>query len=312
MTLVRGLLVLAIVGCSGQRYVSEPAKLEVPTDETDEAAIEVAKTPKIDWQGIPPNRRQDVLDVLATSFCPSCPCPQSVATCITPSESCDCRECSELLARWTLDMFRAGNTRAQVEDMAASAWSDSFTRAPFEFHTSVQPTNGPDGAAVQVVEFADFVCPHCSQLAPVLRALGETRPDVQIVFYFYPLQSYGPSLWAALAAAEAQAQGKFWTYSAELYRQSRPADVDRLTEIGTRLGLDGDAIRSAVETARHREIVMDNKGLGQKAGVQGTPAIFINGRPFTLPRTLPNLENWVDMERLRGQCPGPGSTDAIP
>jgi len=58
----------------------------------------------------------------------------------------------------------------------------------------------------------------------------------------------------------------------------------------------------ALDEERHRDVVLGDKALGQSVGVRGTPAIYIEGRPFVLPRTLDNLEIWVDMERTRRQC----------
>ncbi|GAA3055750.1 thioredoxin domain-containing protein [Streptomyces glomeratus] len=40
---------------------------------------------------------------------------------------------------------------------------------------------GPERAAVTVVEYGDYECPHCSEADPVTRDLLLSRPDVRYV-----------------------------------------------------------------------------------------------------------------------------------
>ena len=73
------------------------------------------------------------------------------------------------------------------------------------------PSRGPDGAAVVIVEFADFECPFCQKVAPQLDTLWEARKDkVRFVYKFLPLSMHPHGEIAARAAVAAQLQGKFW------------------------------------------------------------------------------------------------------
>jgi protein-disulfide isomerase len=47
---------------------------------------------------------------------------------------------------------------------------------------------------------------------------------------------------------------------------------------------------------------MEDKRVGEQAGVLSTPAIYVNGRPFGMARTIENLELRLQMEAERGRC----------
>src|SRR5438128_2310351 len=77
---------------------------------------------------------------------------------------------------------------------------------------------GPEDAAITIVEFSDFQCPHCAEAFPDLSNLVRSRSDVRLVFRHYPLDSScngtlpGPlhpnACLAAVAAECASEQGR--------------------------------------------------------------------------------------------------------
>jgi hypothetical protein len=81
------------------------------------------------------------------------------------------------------------------------------------------PDTGPDDARVTITVFSDFQCPFCRKAAKVLMDLKEQRGDeVRVVFKHFPLTKIHPeSMNAALAAAAAHMQGRFWEMHDELF-----------------------------------------------------------------------------------------------
>ena len=80
---------------------------------------------------------------------------------------------------------------------------------------------GPANARVTIVEFADFECPACRQLAPALAAVRAQYPsDVAILFRHWPLSYHAQAYPAARAAECAGAQGKFEEFHDAMYRQA--------------------------------------------------------------------------------------------
>src|SRR5574338_728608 len=70
--------------------------------------------------------------------------------------------------------------------------------------------DNPD-AALTVIEYSDFQCPFCAQLAPVLEELQADHPeDVRIVFRHFPIPNHPLALLGAQASEAAGQQGKFW------------------------------------------------------------------------------------------------------
>src|SRR5678815_2378646 len=74
-------------------------------------------------------------------------------------------------------------------------------------------------AAVTLVEYGDFECPHCGAAYPVVKALQESLgEDLCFVFRNFPLINMHPHAEHAAEAAEAAgAQGKYWEMHDALY-----------------------------------------------------------------------------------------------
>lgn len=121
----------------------------------------------------------------------------------------------------------------------------------------------------------------------------EKNPDtVKIVLKNLPLgmhQFADPAARAALAAGE---QGKFWEFHDALFAQ--PALNDKAIEdIGVKLGLKMDQFKSDMASPKIRQRVDQDMMDAQKAGVTGTPTIFVNGHPLR-ERTIEALQEKVD------------------
>ena len=146
---------------------------------------------------------------------------------------------------------------------------------------------GPDKPAVTMVEFSDLQCPHCKDAQPVLEKLAADFPNMRIIFQQYPLANSHP--WAMKAAQYADCAGRQsndagWKFIAAVYENQSSIALaiadDKLKELATASGLDGEKL-SACVTAPDTEIrVKKSMQLGDSVGVMGTPAIFVNGRPF--------------------------------
>ena len=138
---------------------------------------------------------------------------------------------------------------------------------------------GPNDAAVTLVEYGDFQCPHCGRAYPIVkqvqRALGS---QLRFVFRNFPLTKIHPEAEHAAEAAEAAAaQGAFWQMHDRLFERQFALDDDHLVEYAAELGLDADRIRGELEAGTHSAHVRDDFMSGVKSGVNGTPTFFING-----------------------------------
>jgi protein-disulfide isomerase len=141
------------------------------------------------------------------------------------------------------------------------------------------PTRGPADAPVTVQVWLDFQCPFCRQVAPALDQLLEAYPnDVRLVFRNRPLSSIHPAAQlAAEAAMAANAQGKFWEYHDVLFANQRRLDRASLERYASELGLDMTAFKAALDQGTYTARVVDESRAAGQAGINGTPAIFVNG-----------------------------------
>jgi protein-disulfide isomerase len=159
----------------------------------------------------------------------------------------------------------------------------TFLNAPeapvLNISTDDQPVKGNPNASVTLVEFTDFQCPVCAQAQPVLeKLLAEYGNRVRLVVRDFPLSQHADALKAAEAAEAARAQGKYWEYTSLLFNNQSALGVDQLKQYATKLGLDRAKFDVALDGGKLTEQVRRDVFDGERAGVDGTPTIFVNGR----------------------------------
>ncbi|HEY9289777.1 MAG TPA: Na+/H+ antiporter NhaA [Microlunatus sp.] len=136
---------------------------------------------------------------------------------------------------------------------------------------------GPLDAAITVIEFGDFQCPHCGQAEPTARTLV-AEEHLRFVWRHLPLNDVHPRAQLAAEAAEAAAeQGRFWEmHDLLLTHQESLAPAD-LIGYAEQLGLDLDRFEQALTDHRHRTRVTQDVESADLSGATGTPTFFING-----------------------------------
>jgi len=173
--------------------------------------------------------------------------------------------------------------RAFVERLRNGASVQTFVTPPtppvFQIATDDQPAKGKEGAAVTVVEFTDYQCPSCAATHPVLEKLiAEYGDRVRFVVRDFPLNMHPEARKAAEAAEAARAQGKYWDFTAILFRNQSQLKPEQLKQYAQVLGLDRAKFDAALDNGTFAEKVERDLIDGQKFGVSGTPTFFVNGR----------------------------------
>jgi protein-disulfide isomerase len=149
----------------------------------------------------------------------------------------------------------------------------------FEIATDDQPVKGTANAAVTIVEFTDFECPSCAQQHPVLeKIMSEFGNRVRLVVRDFPLSQHANARKAAEAAEAAREQNKYWEYAGLLFRNQSALSVDKLRQYATDLGLDRAKFDASLDSGKFAEKVQRDVIDGHKVGVNGTPALYINGK----------------------------------
>jgi protein-disulfide isomerase len=140
------------------------------------------------------------------------------------------------------------------------------------------PVRGAADAPVTIVEFAEYQCYYCGKVAPTIDRLLEDYPGkVRLVLKDYPLSGHNRAAVAAVAAHCAGEQGKYWEMSRSLLdNQDRLSDAD-LDRYAESLGVDLAKFDDCRDAGRYEPLIQRDIEQGHDAGVQATPAFFVNG-----------------------------------
>lgn len=140
------------------------------------------------------------------------------------------------------------------------------------------PGFGSEQARVTVVEFSDFQCPFCSRASGVVHQIREKYGDrVRFVFRQFPLGMHPHAREAAEASLVAHAQGKFWEFHDQMFKNQGALDRASLEGYAKAAGLDVSGFTKALDDHKAAAQVDDDLKLGESVGVQGTPTLFVNG-----------------------------------
>ena len=163
------------------------------------------------------------------------------------------------------------------------------------------PFKGGAKASVTIVEFSDFHCPFCKQVVSTLAKLESQYGDaVKLVFRDFPIESLHPGASKAHEAARcANEQGKFWAYHDKLFAGPANSSPDLFKGFAKEVGLDAAAFETCLGSGKHQEAIKKDIEEGQRVGVGGTPAFFINGRTLSGAQPLEAFARMIDEELTR-------------
>jgi len=157
------------------------------------------------------------------------------------------------------------------------------------------PIMGPENAPVTIVEFSDYQCPFCARTEPLIHEALDAYPtQTRFVYKHFPLTSIHPqAMPAALAAAAAQQQGKFWEMHELLFANQRALGDEQLREYARKLNLDMARFDADRQSEAIKQQVQEDAKLAQRVGVRGTPTIFVNGKLLE-NRSLDGFKQIID------------------
>ena len=171
---------------------------------------------------------------------------------------------------------------------------DPFVELMSKIDVNGRPTRGSKSAKVVVVNFDDFECPYCSSMHQTLfpEIFSEYGDRVTFIYKDDPLVEIHP--WAIHAAVDAnclaaQSGDAFWDFADYIHANKREVDtektpaarfaaVDKITMLqGQKHNLDAAKLQSCVK-AQNEDAVRASMKEAEGLGVNGTPALFINGQ----------------------------------
>jgi protein-disulfide isomerase len=256
----------------------------------------------VDTSALTPRERHEWAAQVSELLAPCADTPVPIAQCVKEARSC--KACLPA-AQFLLKQVRAGRPKKDREEAFHARFDAGKTKT---LVTDGSPEMGSPDAVVTVVEWADFECPFCRAVYPLLDDLAHTYPtQVRVVFKFYPLQSHPHGEIAARATAAAQNQGKFWEMHHLVFENQQALEQPDLEKYAKQAGLDLGKFRSDLGSKEVGERIEKDKKQAEELGLDGTPFLFINGRYVNLQllgNPIDDLADWVKLDiELSGQAP---------
>ena len=155
---------------------------------------------------------------------------------------------------------------------------------------------GEADAAVTLVEYGDYECPHCRVAYPLVKRIERHFGSrLRFVFRNFPLTQIHPYAEPAAEVAEfAASQGKFWEMHDQLFENQERLGEELFSELAIELGLDGASLVKALDEGAFTSRVRSDFTGGVRSGVNGTPTFFINGERHNGPADYDHLVKAID------------------
>ncbi len=222
-----------------------------------------------------------------------------MAECRTKDPTCSF---SKALSGIVVDAARKGSNEAAVlKAVDASPLmhrpAPKLLGDPVPISVQGAPFQGSPNAKVTLVEFSDFQCPYCAQAAAKLSNLLSVYPgQVKLVFKQFPLDSHSQAALAAAAALAAHNQGKFWPLHDAMFADRTHLSRQTILAMAGKLGLDMKKFEQDWASAAVKQEVQREEAEGEKAGVEATPTIYINGQKYNGSLELEAIRPIIDAE----------------
>ncbi len=160
-------------------------------------------------------------------------------------------------------------------------------------------TLGTSAKGVKLVEFADYECPYCQAVAPIIKQVQAEFKD-RVVFQFsnFPLTNVHVNAFSAARASEAASlQGKFWEMHDVLYDANNWKAWTTATNptvqyetYATQLGLNLAQFKTDFASSKVNDAINADKSEATKLNVQGTPTYFLNGVETKINPTVADFQ----------------------
>jgi protein-disulfide isomerase len=167
------------------------------------------------------------------------------------------------------------------------------------------PYRGSASKDFEMVEFADFQCPHCKEAQANMEKLATDYPKARIVFQNFPIPSIHPE---ALTAAEygncvlkLGGSNAFFQYASAVFDgQEGLATADgttlTLNSAVTKAGLDPTKVSACAAAPEVKASVEASIKLGTDLGINEVPTLMINGREIQANAPYDILKKVIDYQ----------------
>ncbi len=167
------------------------------------------------------------------------------------------------------------------------------------------PYRGSASKDLEIVEFADFQCPHCKEAQANMDKLAVDYPQARFVFENFPLaRIHAQAVTAAqyaVCVTKLGGSSAFFTFAAAVFDGQEglsTADGATLTLNSgvTKAGLDPAKVAACVALPATGKTVEDSTKLAEDLDINQTPTLMVNGRQVPANAPYDTLKQIIDYQ----------------
>jgi len=167
------------------------------------------------------------------------------------------------------------------------------------------PYQGSASKDLEIVEFADFQCPHCKEAQANMDKLAVDFPKARIVFQTFPLESIHPQAKTAseygICVTKQGGSNAFFQYASAVFDgQDGLATADgatlTLNSAVVKAGLDPVKIAACAATPVVGAQVEASVKLAQDLNLNQVPTLMVNGRQISANAPYETLKQIIEFQ----------------
>lgn len=192
-----------------------------------------------------------------------------------------------------------GNVVADLDQVAPNVAPPEIARV--QVSADDDAVKGDPKAKVEIIEFSDYECPFCGNF--YRETLSQIKTEyidtgkAKFIYRDFPLNSIHPQAQKAAEAAEcAGEQDKYYDMHDMLFENGVQGGPDIFKQYAGDIGLDIAKFSECLDTSKMASEVQKDFQDGQRSGVSGTPAFFVNGKLVSGAQPFSVFKELIDAE----------------
>jgi len=167
------------------------------------------------------------------------------------------------------------------------------------------PYRGSPNKDLEIVEFADFQCPHCKLAQPNMDKLAADYPQARFVFQADPIAQIHPAAVKAASygfcVAKLAGSTAFFPFASTVFEgQDGLANADgvqlTLNSAMAKAGVDAAKVIACSDAAETKAVVDASVKLAAEVGINQVPTLMVNGRQVPANAPYETLKKIIDFQ----------------
>ncbi len=156
----------------------------------------------------------------------------------------------------------------------------SKVNTELSIHTGKPIVSGNPDAPVTMIIYSGYQCPFCGKFFkstfPEIKKEYIDTGMVRFVYKDFHMAFHKDAMNASIAANCSNEQGKYWEMHDKLFENQKSLGSEQLRQYASEIRLDTVSFNSCFNRGKYNSEIMHDIEEGKKAGITGTPTVFIS------------------------------------